>query len=544
MKKFLALFMVLAMAFSLIACAAPATTEEPAVTEGAAPATTDQAAPAATDAAAAPVEAAGGLPAGREEGTIIVVQSSDIISWDPTASTDVNTKNCMKNMLNRMFETDENLDPVPIMIESYEQVDDYNWTFKIYEGIKFFDGNECTTEDILFNLERSKTNSSSGKTLLAPIEAIVAVDDYTFTVKTSTIYGSLTTALSNTSCAILEKEWVEKADKGECDWDEVMRNGATGRYYLGGRVIGDYVELIKNPNYFNPDDAAKNEKLLFKIIPEATTRTIMLQSGDADLNVNFDTAAMDEVLKDPNLTLNEHSSSTLYYIALNTASAAFSNKLVRQAIAYAINRDDCLAVGYEGYGKVCPTVWAPTVYGYTDNPSGYTYDPAKAQELLTQAGVTSLTVKACCKTDAEERIAQVVQAYLAAVGITMEYTRIDNTILTEVMAANEYDMAFDYTAFYNDPELFYARQFSASGIGAKNMSHFDNAECDAFMEAAKGSLDDATRLDNYTKLHTMLCDECPWIGLFNSNLYCVSRTGLNGVNMNIETTYWYHTLTY
>ena len=64
------------------------------------------------------------------------------------------------------------------------------------------------------------------------------------------------------------------------------------------------------------------------------------------------------------------------------------------------------------------------------------------------------------------------------------------------------------------------------------------------MEAAKGSLDDATRLDNYTKLHTMLCDECPWIGLFNSNLYCVSRTGLNGVNMNIETTYWYHTLTY
>ena len=478
------------------------------------------------------------------DGKITIVQSSDIINWDPCASTDTNTKNCLKNIVLRCFETDDYFNVFPVLVNTFEQEDNLTWKFTLHEGVKFFDGTPVTTDDVIFCLTRAKEGSSSGKTLLKPVTQFEKVDDLTFRIHTATPYGSMTTALSNTTATILSKAWVEKAEAGECTWDDVMRNGACGRYILGERSIGNSVTLVKNPNYFNPADAAQNEELTFRIIPEGTTRTIMVQTGEADVNVNLDTASMQEVLEDPNVEILQHESSTIYYIALNCESPNLSNKLVRQAIAYAINREDCLEVGYNGYGQVWENVWAPTVYGSSDNPAGYEYNPEKAQELLAQAGVSNLTLKACVKTDAEERIAQVVQAYLAMVGINLEYTRIDNTILTEVMGAGEYDMCFDYTAFYNDPELFVGRQFQASGIGAKNYAHFDNEKVNELMVKATSTLDEAERMACYTEINKILCDECPWIGMFNSNLYALQHKGVKGVNVNVETTYYYHTIRY
>ncbi len=476
------------------------------------------------------------------DGTITIVQSSDVIGFDPTASTDTNNKNVLKNMVSRLYETDDYFNPVPVLATEYKQLDDYTWEFKIAQNVQFHDGTILTVDDVIYSLERAKAKSSSGKTLLGPVTSFEKIDEETLRITTGTVYGSMLTALSNSACTILSKAWIEKAEAGECTWDDVIRYGATGRYILGERNIGNSCTLIKNPNYFDPNDAAQNEKLIFRIIPEATTRTIMVQTGEADVNVNFDTAAMNDCLKDPNVQVLQHESSTIYYIALNCEKGPFTNKALRQAVAWAIERADCLEVGYNGYGKVWSNVWAPTVYGAKDDP--YSYDPAKAEELVKQSGYAGQEIKACVKTDAEERIAQVVQSYLSMVGITMNYSRIDNTVLTEVMANNEYDMAFDYTAFYNDPELFVGRQFQASGIGAKNYAHYTNPEVDELLIKAKATLNEEERAEYYHQINKILCDDCPWIGMFNSNLYALARTGISGVNINVETTYWYNTICY
>ena len=484
----------------------------------------------------------GGKTAEEWDGTITIVQSSDVIGFDPTASTDTNNKNVLKNMVSRLYETDDYFNPVPVLATSYTQVDDYTWEFKIAQNVHFHDGTLLTVDDVIYSLQRAKEKSSSGKTLLGPVVSFEKVDEETLRLTTSSVYGSMLTALSNSACTILSKNWIEKAEAGECDWDEVIKQGATGRYILESREIGNKCVLVKNENYFDPNDAAQNEKLIFRIIPEATTRTVMVQTGEADVNVNFDTVAMADCLSDPNVQVLEHESSTIYYIALNCETGPFTSKELRQAVAWAINRADCLEVGYNGYGKEWSNVWAPTVYGATDNP--YTYDPEKAKELVAKAGYDTVDVRACVKTDAEERIAQSVQSDLAKVGINMTYTRIDNTILTETMANNEYDMAFDYTAFYNDPELFVGRQFQASGIGAKNYAHYVNPEVDQLMAEAKATLDESKRQEIYHQINTILCDDCPWIGMFNSNLYALARTGIKGVNINVETTYWYNTIRY
>lgn len=478
------------------------------------------------------------------DGTITIVQSSDIINWDPCASADVNTKNAMKNLLNRTFETDENLKAIPIMIDTFEQVDEYTWNFKLKEGITFFDGNPCTAEDVRYSIMRARETSSSGRSLYGPIEEFTVVDDLNFTIKTATVYNSLPTAMSNTSGAILERAWVEKAESGECTWDDVMKNGATGRYYLGERVIGDSVTLIANKNYFDyENDGAKNEKLIFKVIPEATTRTIMVQTGEADVNVNFDTVAIEECLADENVQVLRHESSRIDILILNTASPAFADKRVRQAVAYAVNREDCLIVGAEGYGAVCNNAFSPATEGYVEDPSGYTYDPEKAKALLAEAGITTLDVKAAVVNDTQERIMQVVQAYLAMVGINVTFQRVDNTVLTELMYNNEYDMCMAAYAHYQDPELFYGRYLGTVGIGGNNYAHYQSEAADAAIARA-ATTDPVVRQEALEELDRIVTDDAPWVGLYTEELFCLARTGVEGVNMNLETTYWYHTIHY
>ena len=104
------------------------------------------------------------------DGTITVVQSNDLINFDPIASTDTSNKNIIKNCMNRLFETDDMFNPIPILVKEYS-VDESGlvWTIKIHDTIKFFNGKTCTVDDVMFCLWRSKNGSSSGKTLLAPV---------------------------------------------------------------------------------------------------------------------------------------------------------------------------------------------------------------------------------------------------------------------------------------------------------------------------------------------------------------------------------------
>ena len=99
------------------------------------------------------------------DGTITVVQSNDLINFDPIASTDTSNKNIIKNCMNRLFETDDMFNPVPILVKEYS-VDESGlvWTIKIHDTIKFFNGKTCTVDDVMFCLWRSKNGSSSGKT--------------------------------------------------------------------------------------------------------------------------------------------------------------------------------------------------------------------------------------------------------------------------------------------------------------------------------------------------------------------------------------------
>ena len=558
-KKVVSLILAMLLTVSMIACAkgnskpsseTTSKTETSTKTEAASTAKPEVTKEPQKEATAAPQQEATAAPqqeaaAPKKDwnGVITVVQSGDLTNMDPTGSSNTLSKNILKNMVNRLFETGDVYETYPILLESFEQTDELTWKFKLFDNITFFDGTKMTSDDVIFSLTRAKEKSSTGKTLLKPVESIEKVSDTEFIIHTSSLYLALPTALSNTASTILSKAWVEKADAGQCDWEDVMRNGASGRYYLGERDIGNSVTLLKYDKYFNPEDAAKNDKLIFRIVPEATTRTIMVQTGEADVNASFDTAQMNECLADPNVKVMDHWGSTEYMLWLNTATK-FSDKKLRQAIAYAINREDCLEVGADGFGTVWENLWAPNVEGALKSNSNYGYNPEKSKELLKELGITNFEFTAACRNDAEERVAQVVQSYLAQIGITMKYERISSTIQVEAMANNQYDACFSSWGCYNEPELFVGRVYQANGIGGSNYSHYTNPEVEQLMEEANATNDLAKRTELYTRVNQIIMDDCPGVGLYNGTNFCLARSDIKGVNVSVETTYWFHTICY
>ena len=281
-----------------------------------------------------------------------------------------------------------------------------------------------TADDVVYSLQRTQKGTAIGA-LFKPVDKISKVGDYTIQITTFGPYPALPTALTHVACGIVPKDYLQKAEASK-DWSNPI---GTGRYKFKSRIIGDSVVMERFDGYFNQADKALNKSLTFKIIPEGSGRTIAVETKKADLNVVFDTVDYDRVLGNANLQLWEHPSQLVWHLGYDNTDKNFSNKLVRQAINYAIDRKAIMEVGHNGHGAVVfnNATFAPTVLGAVNNPGNkYSYDPEKAKALMKEAGVSGFDTEIIVFRDEAERMAVLVQSYLKAIGINATVKRIEN----------------------------------------------------------------------------------------------------------------------
>ena len=139
----------------------------------------------------------------------------------------------------------------------------------------------------------------------------------------------------------------------------------TGPYKFQEWVPNDHITLVKNPDYWDKNNAAKVDKIIVKPVPEDGTRIAMLQKGDAQF-INAVPYSMAEVVqKDKNLSLAESESVYTFWVAMNTQKKPFSDVRVRQAMNYAINKEAIIKAVLRGHGKPANSPLAPQVWGYT-----------------------------------------------------------------------------------------------------------------------------------------------------------------------------------
>lgn len=413
------------------------------------------------------------------------------------------------------------------LCESYEQLSETLWQFNLRKGVKFHNGEEMTAEDVKFTFDRAAV-SSYVSDYMAWIKETKIVDDYTVQFELTAPAQDILFYFSFSAMSIVNKKAVEE------DPDFGTKIGC-GPYVITDYEFGNYTELTRFEDYYGEKPLTK--KFIFRVMPEAATRLVALQTGDIDICVDPAAIELSHVLEDENLQLISGQSETTQYLALNTSNDLFKDQKVRQAIAYAIDKESVLAVAVEGNGTVCKTFFS-SGFGQATDLEGYNYDPEKAKALLAEAGVSGLefTLYAC---DENKKLsAQVIQDNLKDIGITCHVEEIEKTALKPLMVEGNFDAALYNWANDSAGPDNNVRPILRSGASG-NRSHFSDQYIDDLMDAAMIEKDSDKRVQMYHDIQEYVLDQAPIIPLYYEVNYVAANKGLCNFKCDPSATHRY-----
>jgi len=444
-----------------------------------------------------------------------------------------------------LFWFDTDWSPKGDLAKEWETLDDgLTFRVKLREGVKFHDGNELTSEDVVFTFKTIKHPDYQGPRAadLEPIEDIVAVDKYTVDFKLKEPFAPI---IHNITYGIMEKklfEDVEVADLGnhKYSWEPI----GTGPYIFKEYVRGQYVLLERNPNWFRSEEENGGpfiQTVRMKVIPDDQTALAALENGEIDV----DTPPPMEVKRllsdyEGKLIPVQYQRNGWGYMLLNTTKPPLDDYRVRQALTYALDRQAIIDGALDGEAVVPPGPIPPVSWAYKDDLVTLDYNPAKAEQLLQEAGYTKnasgiyekdgqplkLTFYATANNTTIESLSTMARQMWGDVGIQVDVQYMDfNAMLDTKLAPGDYDISFMAFNLSLDPDSLYAifhgslAQPNAEGLVMSfNRMRYNNPEVNALLEEGRRESDPDKRKEIYGQAQQIIVNDAPVI-LIYSNLY-------------------------
>ncbi len=401
---------------------------------------------------------------------------------------------------------------------------------EIKEGVTFHDGTPLTSEDVKYSFERMFKPATAAKStymydVLAGAkemlageaenldEGITIEDERHFTFHLASPMVTFVNNLGISYAHIFPKDACEAA--GE-DWGMGLNMIGTGKYKLAENDDTTEVVLVKNEAYYDGEPALDEVHYVF--YDDNATKVNALKAGEIDW-CDLDAALLKEYSEDPETADKVVLYDTLgvMFIALNNSSANLSDYRVRQALSLAINREEILNNIMGGAGKVASGWLCPSTPGWDADAPDLAYDPAEAEKLLAEAGVSNLTLK--CETrnsGSYVDIMTAVQDMWKAIGVTLEVQGVDSGIWSEDRAAGNIEVdCLGWFPLYADADNHLYTYFAHTSSDTKSV-FYHNDEFDALVDQARVELDADKRADLYKQAediairHDMACIPLWW----------------------------------
>jgi len=504
-------------------------------------------------------------------------QADGLSSLDPAFARNQANIWATSQIYNGLFELSADMYPVKCIADTWEISEDgKEYTFKIRQGVFFHDnmafpggkGREVKANDFVYSFKRilDPAVASSGVWIFSDKvkkdaegniadDWIQALDDYTLQIKLDQPFGAFLEILTMPYTFVVPEEAVKAYGK-----DFRTNPVGTGPFMLKSWDEGNNLALVKNENYWKKDingnplpylDAA-----LISFISDKTQELLTFQQKKLDL-VSFSGQAnsIDIILnKDGSVKPDFANNFIVEKIPyMNTEYIGFClnpelykdknhpvlNKKFRQAMNYAIDREGMLSYMLNNLGKPGTAgIIPPAVTGFNeDKVKGYTYDPAKAQQLLREAGYPEgkgLPIIELYTTVQSKAYVEYLQKQWEAVGIKVEIKI--NPVATHQELIDNGRVSFfrgswlgDYPDAENYLALFYSKNFAPAG---PNKTFFSNEKFDQLYETAKLEHDGFKRLDYYIEMDKIVVEEAPVIPLFYDETLRLSQKNLRGLEMN------------
>ena len=472
-----------------------------------------------------------------EQQTLTIALESDPTNIDPRFGTDVNSARVCQIVCNSLIKKDPKSNLVPDLAERWENPDDKTYIFYLKKGVTFHDGSELTAEDVKFTFESilDPDMNSPRAGAFSQLESIEIIDPYTikFTLK-----ETFSPFLINMVQGIVPKKTTE-AQAEKKFTDQLV---GTGPFKLVEWKHDEQLVFEANPDYF--EGAPKIKKVVFKIIPDDTVRFLELKQGGVNFIQNALQPDMVPIAKETKgLKVITQESVIIYYVGFNMEDPIMSNVKVRQAIAYAIDRQAIIDHLLKGQASLATGLLSPSNWAYEPDVQTYPYDPEKAQALLDEAGYPDPDgdgpeprLKIVYKTSTNAlriRVGEVLQDQLKKVGIE----------ITEIQA-------FEWAKFYEDvkdgnfqmytlqwvgitePDIFHSIFHSSmTPPNGRNRGRYSNAKIDELTDKGRLVIDVEERKKIYSEIQKILAEELPYVFMWYPHNIVVMNDKLQGFTL-------------
>lgn len=423
--------------------------------------------------------------------TVIIATADEAPSLHPMGHNAVAGTYLNTLTMSGLFRLDDDLNPVPDLVKDYkiekgEDGEDSVWVMTLNEGIKFHDGTVLTSDDAIASLAEAKLHPE----ILTYTRSIVGtekVDDLTFKVFTDGASAALLYDLSHHGNNIIPKALIDAGN------DFNVNPIGAGPYKFVEWTRGEQFTFTAHDDYFNASRAPKIKNIIWKVIPEGSSRTIALESGEIDYIIELDSTSLDSLKANANTTVLEIPSISHNWLTINNEKAPFDNLDVRKAVCSAVNRDDIITVALNEAGIPTKGQTPEGMLGFSPEAfDNFDVEAAKAHMAAWGGDPSTIELDMICSNDTKRRAAEVIQANLKEIGIEATISSMDlATYLSETATGNFTGFIGGFSS--TDMVSYLKGVFHSENINASNKTRTVNLELDSLIEKASGIVDQEER---------------------------------------------------
>jgi len=455
---------------------------------------------------------------------------------DPRIGMDAVSQRLDSLIFSSLVELDAERIPHGDLAEGWETPDPVTYAFHLRSGVKFHDGQPLTSADVKYTFDSilDRTLVSPKRGSLALIRSIDAPDVGTVIFHLREPYAGFLWEIARPEIGIVP------AGSGA---DFSSRLTGTGPFRFVRAEQDNNVVIERNDAYFG--GAPKISRVQFRVVPEAIVRALELRKGSADVEVNSLTPDMIPVLRQqPTVDITDTPGTNYQYIAFNLDDAALAKREVRQALAYATNREEIIQYLYRGQAHTADGPLPKSSWAYEPGIRRYEYDPQQAERLLDAAGFPrqaaagGMRVKLTLKTTTEESsrlLASVLQEQWRKVGVDLDVRPLEFATLFSDMARGSFEIfTLRWIGANNDPDTFFDYIFDSRKIppAGANRGHYRNPEIDALLDEARVEGDQEKRRELFSKVQKIIAEDLPYVSLWFMDNVSVHRKRISDVQLS------------
>lgn len=461
---------------------------------------------------------------------LIVGLEAEPTSLDPFNSTDGVSMSVQRSMFEGLLTFAPDGKIIPMLAEKYTFNEDATAiTFELKKGITFHDGSELTADVVKANFDfvLNKDNGLARNSFFNFISEIVVNNKHSITFKTQSPDSSMASKFAHVSGSIKSAKVLE-AKKNDPNYNLDRNPVGTGPYMFGEWKSGEQVKVVAYKSYWDEQNVAKAEAIVFKPIPEASTRVNMLKTGEVHFVFPLPTLDADVLADEAGVEVLTGPSVDVYYIGMSLQHDKYKDVRVRQAMNYAIDKDQLIAQVVDGFGRIADSPIAATVYGYSAQEV-YEYNVAKAKELMAEAGYEKGFKATLWTRNATEfiSVAEFVAIQLREIGIEVEVQAYESGTMFDMLDNN---MGTDIWIGRWGPgtgEADYGLRpnFASDRVPPSwnNSGFYINANVDQLLDEALRSSNQDVTLAKYAEIQEIVYKEAPWVFLYVRDLVAAKR---------------------